>query len=248
MAKKAISFGLVHIPIEINPVIYNNDKAFNQLHKKCGERIKYQKICPHCDVEVKSKDIIKGYEYTPDKYVTFTDDDFDKLKLSSNTPIEIISFVNLKEIDPIYFEKSYQISTKNSSKAFSLFKEALNKEKKAALATTVIGTKFYYCIIRFEKSKLFLNTLFFDEEINTLEDESDEKITTKELDLAIQLIKAMTGKFEPDKYKDQYQDNITKAIEEKISGKEITKVKGKTPKSVNDLMTALKKSIKETKK
>ncbi|MDD4188441.1 MAG: Ku protein [Bacilli bacterium] len=248
MAKKAISFGLVHIPIEINPIIYNNDKAFNQLHKKCGERIKYQKICPHCNEQVENKDIIKGYEYNPDKYVTFTDKDFDKLKLSSNTPIEIISFVNLKEIDPVYFEKSYQISTKNSSKAFSLFKEALNKEKKVALATTVIGTKFYYCIIRFEKNNLILNTLYFDEEINLVNNTADEKITNKELDLAIQLIKAMTGKFEPKKYKDQYQDNIEKAIEEKVSGKEITKVKDKTTKSIKDLMTALKKSIKETKK
>ncbi|NLL02239.1 MAG: Ku protein [Mollicutes bacterium] len=249
MTKKAISFGLVHIPIDLNPIIINNDTAFNQLHKKCGSRIKYQKICPHCKEEVKSKDIIKGYEYSEDNYVTFEDKDFEKLKLSNDTPIEIISFVDMKEVDPIYFEKSYHLKTsKTSSKAFELFKTALKKEGKVALAKTVIGTKFYYCLIRFEKNNLILNTLYFDEEINLENDKFEEKFSKEEIELAAKLIKAMVGKFEPHKYKDEYQDKIKDAIEQKISGEEIKAIKTKPQKSVNDLMKALKMSLKEVKK
>ncbi len=244
---KAISFGLVHIPITLNTVVKNNDTSFNQLHTKCHNRIKYQKICPECNIEVKNNEIIKGYQYSDEKYVIFDEKDFDKLRLSNDVPIEIISFINLEDIDPIYYEKSYYLSTKKN-KAFYLFKEALNKEKKVALAKTVIGTKFYYCVIRFQNNQLILNTLYFDEEINIEEDSTTEKFTKAEMDLAIKLIKAMTGKFEPEKYKDEYQDKIKKAIEQKIDGKEITKAKTKPQKSVDDLMKALKMSLKETKK
>ena len=246
--KKAISFGLVHIPVELNTVIVNNDTSFNQLHEKCGTRIKYQKICPHCNKEVQNNEILKAYEYTNDRYITFSEDDLDKIKLSRDTPIEIVSFVNLDEIDSIYLEKSYYLTTK-TNKAFKLLKEALKKEKKVALAKTVIGTKFYYVILRLENNNLILNTLYFDEEIDIEdEDENNIKFTKEEIDIAIKLIKAMTGKFEPQKYKDEYQDKIKKAIEQKINGKEIVKSKEKPKESITDLMTALKKSLKEIKK
>lgn len=246
--KKAISFGLVHIPVELNTVIVNNDTSFNQLHEKCGTRIKYQKICPHCNKEVQNNEILKAYEYTNDRYITFSEDDLDKIKLSRDTPIEIVSFVNLDEIDSIYLEKSYYLTTK-TNKAFKLLKEALKKEKKVALAKTVIGTKFYYVILRLENNNLILNTLYFNEEIDIEdEDENNIKFTKEEIDIAIKLIKAMTGKFEPQKYKDEYQDKIKKAIEQKINGKEIVKSKEKPKESITDLMTALKKSLKEIKK
>lgn len=246
--KKAISFGLVYIPIELNPIIVNNDIAFNQLHKKCGNKIKYQKICRICDEEVKQDQIIKGYEYNKDKYVTFSDNDLAKIKLSNDSPIEIISFVNLAEIDPMYFEKSYYLTTKNN-KAFELLKIVLDQEEKVALAKTVIGPKFYYVIIRLEKNNLILNTLFFNEEISIDENPSkNEKFTQEEINIASKLIKAMSGKFEPDKYKDEYQDRIKKAIEQKINGKKIIKIKEKPQKSVDDLMEALKLSLKELKK
>ena len=148
MKKTSISFGLVNIPVEINPVIKNNDISFNQLHKKCLSRIRYVKYCPHCKKEVKQSDIIRGYEYKNDEYLTLTNEEFNKLKSEDEKVIEIVGFLNFNEVDPIYFEKSYQIKTSNKSKSFSLFKEALNKTKKVALAKTVIGTKFYYVLIK----------------------------------------------------------------------------------------------------
>ena len=101
-----ISFGLVNIPILMNPIIKNNDISFNQLHKVCLNRINYVKYCPHCKKEVKEKDIIKGYEYEKDRYITFPKEDLDKLKPEKKEEIEIISFIDIKEVDPIYYEKS----------------------------------------------------------------------------------------------------------------------------------------------
>ncbi|HHX32816.1 MAG TPA: Ku protein [Mollicutes bacterium] len=246
--RKSISFGLVNIPVNLNNVIVNNDTSFNQLHKKCNNRIKYQKICPECDLEVDNEDIIRAYEYTKDEYVTFTEEDFDKLKLDSSSDIEIISFVSLNEIDPVYFEKSYYLTAKKN-KAFDLLKEVLKKEKKVALAKTVIYSKFYYCIIRLEENTLILNTLYFHEEVN-IEDDSSKppKFTKEEIDLATKLVKAMSGKFNPEDYKDEYQDNIKEAIEQKLNGKAIKKSKVKPKESVTDLMQALKKSLKEKSK
>lgn len=248
MAKKAISFGLVHIPILLNPIIKNNDTAFNQLHKKCGTKIKYEKICPHCDVEVKSEDLMKGYEYTTDQYVIFEEEDFNKIQLCDECPIEIISFINLKEIDPVYYEKSYFLTTKGTNKAFDLFKAALKKVGKVALAKTVIGTKFYYVIIRFEKNNIIMNTLYFDEEVNLDQEAELKKFDTNELNMATKLIEAMSGKFEPEKYKDEYQKRIKEAIEQKITGKEIIETKTEPKKAVADLMEALKLSLDNIKK
>ncbi len=246
--KKAISFGLVNIPVELNTIIVNNDTSFNQLHKECGTRIKYQKICPHCKKEVKSSEIMKAYEYSMDEYVTFTDDDLKNMKLDSDADIEIISFVDLEEIDPIYFEKSYYLTTKKS-KAFDLLKEALKKQKKVALAKTVINTKFYYVILRLDDNILILNTLYFNEEITMDKEASkNENFSKAEIDMATKLIKAMTGKFEPEKFKDEYQDKIKEAIELKIQGKAIKKTKEKPKESVTNLMQALKKSLKEISK
>ena len=125
----------------------------------------------------------------------------------------------------------------------------MNKEKKVALAKTVIGTKFYYVILRVENNNLILNTLYFEEEINLDEEKSKpNNFSKEEMDMATKLIKAMSAKFEPEKYKDEYQDKIKEAIEQKIDGKEITKTKEAPQKSVNDLMKALKMSLKEVKK
>ena len=245
--KQAISFGLVNIPVELNPVIKNNDTAFNLIYKKTGGRIKQQKVCAETGVVVDNKDIIKGYQYTPGNYVTFTDDDFSKLQAIGDNNIEIISFVDLKEIDPVYFEKSYYLTTKGSSKAFSLFKKALNKAGKVAIAKTVMGYKSYHVVLRFGKNHIIMNTLYFEEEVMLEEDTLETEFTKAELDMAIKLIESMSGKFEPKKYIDEYQNRIKAAIDKKIKGKALVKPKGKKAQNISNLMEALEKSIKVTK-
>ena len=184
----SISFALVNIPIVMNPIIRNNDTSFNQLHDKCMHRIKYLKYCPHCKKDIKEKEIIKGYQYEKDNYLTFKKEELDKLKLENDKEIEIVSFINISEIDPFYFEKSYFLETETKSKAYQLFCEALKKTKKIALAKTIIGNKFYYCILRFANKGIILTTLYFEEEINIPDKELNSKTTEKELNLAVKLI------------------------------------------------------------
>lgn len=125
-----------------------------------------------------------------------------------------------------------------------MFCEALKKCNLVALAKTVIGNKFYYCILRFNNQNIILTTLYFEEEVNLKKDESDRKIDEKELDMAIQLVSSLKGSFDPTKYKDEYQDNIKKAIEAKIDGKSVKGKRKTNKKKINDLMEALEKSLK----
>ncbi len=244
LKKTTISFGLVSIPVEIRPIIKNNDVSFNQLHKKCLNRINYIKYCSHCKKEVKQSDIIRGYQYKKDDYVTISDEEFNNLKSDDEKVIDIVGFVDIKEIDPLFLEKSYFVSTNTKSKAFSLFKAAIEATKKVAIAKTVIGTKFYYVILRLSNDGLIMNTLYFLEEIVIPEEVSEAKFTKKELDLAISLINSLKMKFKPEELVDEYQEKIKMAIDDKLDGKKIKKVKTKQEKNIKDLMTALELSLK----
>lgn len=244
MKKTSISFGLVNIPVIINPLIKNNDISFNQLHKKCLSRIKYVKFCPHCKKEVKQQEIIRGYEYENNKYITISEEEFANLKSEDEKTIEIVGFINLKEIDPIYYEKSYNVTVNTKNKAYSLFKNALEKSNKVAIAKTVIGTKFYYVAIRVSNGLMIMNTLYFAEEIVNMEEPVAVSYTKKELDLALELIKSLNMKFKPEELIDEYQTKIKNAIATKIDGKEIKKSKKKNSKNIKDLMTALELSLK----
>jgi len=241
----AISFGLVHIPVLMNSAIKNNDISFNMLHKKCGEKLEYIRYCPHCKEDVKSKDIEKGYEYTDDNYITFTEEDFDKLKSENDKVIEIISFININDIDPVYYDKSYTLTSNKSTKSFNLFKEALRKSKKVALAKTYMRNKLYYVVIRFGYENIIMDTLYYDEEIKIKKEKSTKDFNENELKMATKLIESMTDSFQPEKYKDEYQTRLRNAIDKKINGKEIKSVKKKKQRSVSDLMTALEESLKE---
>lgn len=242
-----ITFALISIPVIMNPIIKNNDTSFNQLHKKCLKQIKYIKYCPHCKKDVKEIDIIKGYKYDYDRYLVFTKEELKKLQPENEKEIEIVSFININEVDPYYFEKSYFLEKEGKNKAYTLFCEALKKTKKVALCKTIIGSKFYYAILRFKDDGIIMTTLFFEEEVNLPEVSLNKDIKPKELEMAIKLIESLTSKFEPDKYKDEYQDKIKVAINDKLNGKEIKSVKKKNTKTVNDLMKALESSLKSVK-
>lgn len=240
----AISFGLVHIPVVMNSAIKNNDISFNMIHKKCGEKIEYIRYCPHCKEKVKNSDIEKGYEYTKDNFITMSENDFDKLKSENDKIIEIISFIDIKDIDPVYYDKSYTLISNNSNKSFNLFKEALRKSKKVALAKTYMRNKAYYVVIRLGYENIIMDTLYYEEEIKMFKEKNKKNYTEEELKLATKLIDAMSGKFKPEEYKDEYQNRLRDALDKKIKGKEIKIYKSKKTKSINNLMEALEKSLK----
>jgi len=245
--KGAITFGLVYIPIVLNSSIKENDIGFNMLDKKTMSRVKYKKTCVDCkDKEVKNENIVKGYQYEKDKYVIFTDEDFEKIKTPKDKNITIEQFVDLKEVDPIYFDRSYYVNPIGAEKAFMVLLEAMEKQNKAGIAKTVLGTKETLVLIRVKNGKMLVNTLFFNEEIVKSPEVKKAKITKKEVDLASSLINQMTEPFKPEQFKDEYNKRLQKAIKTKISGNEIVEKPSKAEDvKIVDLMEALKKSLKK---
>lgn len=248
--KGAISFGLVYIPITLSPSIKENDIGFNMLDKNTMTRIKYKKTCVDCNnKEVDNKDIVKGYMYEKDKYVIFDDKDFEKIKTQKDKNIVITQFVSLDEIDPIYFDKAYYVNPTGGEKAFNVLLKAMEKQNKAGIAKTVIGTKETLILIRARDGQMLANTLYFHSEVQKQPQIKKSKIEKKELDLAISLIDQMTEKFQPEQFKDEYNDKIKKAIKRKIAGNDIIETKEKQePTKIINLMEALQKSLQTSNK
>lgn len=242
----SISFGLVNIPVILNSAIKDNNVTFNLLHKKCDTRLEFIRYCPQCKIKVKNSEIVKGYEYKDNNYVTFSTEEFTKLKDTNEKTIEIISFVNINEIDPVYYDKSYILTPNKSPKAFELLKEALRKSQKVAIAKTYIFNRQYYVAIRFGYQNIIMNTLYYEEEIKIQEEKIAKNYTDNELKMAIKLIDNLTDKFKPQKYKDEYQNRIKDAIKKKIKGEKIKPIKERKKKTIDDLYKALEASLKES--
>lgn len=243
--KGSISFGLVYIPVTLHSAVKNNDIGFNMIDKKTMSRVRYKKTCEDCGGrEVKQEDIVKGYEYDDGKYVVFDDSDFEKLKTKKDKNITIDKFVQLDEVDPIYFDKPYYVAPTGAEKAFAVLLTAMEQENKAAVAKTVLGTKETLILIRAKDGQMLLNTLFFEEEITkNPTKEITEKGSDGELKMAKAIIESMSGNFEPEQYKDEYREKVQQAIEQKIAGKEIVKPKEKTTTTAASLMDALQQSL-----
>lgn len=243
--KGAITFGLVYIPINLQLSVKEHDIGFNMLEKKSKSRVKYKKTCVDCnDKEVKNEDIVKGYQYEKDKYVIFTDDDFEKIKSNKDKNITIEQFVNLEEVDPVYYDKSYFVKPIGANKAYHVLLKAMESEKKAGIAKTVLGTKETLLLLRVRDGKMLVNTLYFHDEVQKAPEIEKSKTTKQELDLAKNLINQMTAPFQAEKYKDEYYLKLKKAIKQKISGNEIVQAKDeKEPAKIINLMEALQKSL-----
>lgn len=248
--KGAISFGLVHIPVDLYTATQDTGVSFNQLHKVCKQRIKYKKVCPVCDVtDLKSDDIVKGYEYEKGKYVIMEDEDLEKIKTEKDKSITILHFADLNEIDPIYYEKAYYVVPNGSDKAYALLKAALESEHKVAIAKTVIGTKEHLVTIRPAKDGLIIETMYFLEEIKAVPKPFvNVEVNQGEFEMAKMLINNMTEEFKPELYKDTYTERVKEAIQQKINGQEIVEEKPQPKSNVIDLMEALKRSVEQTRK
>lgn len=249
--KGAISFGLVHIPIQMYRTTQDNDISFNQLCKDTKERVKYKKYCPNCQKELKSDDIVKGYQYEKDKYVIMTNDEIEELKAEKDRTIHILQFSELEGIRDIFYEKNYYaIPEKHAEKAYELLYTAMKDLGVVAIAKTVIGTKETLLALCPEEEGILVKTLFYDDEIvdmpKTL---THPKIEKAEKDMAKQLIESMKKPFEPELYHDEFQERLKEAIEAKIHGDDV--VHGSDARKDNitpmDLMEALQQSIAQSK-
>ncbi|MDV2683634.1 Ku protein [Alkalihalophilus lindianensis] len=254
--KGSISFGLVNIPVKLHTATDNKDIKLRQLHKKCHTPINYQKRCVDCEEEVANEDIVKAYEYAKNKFVVLDDEDLENLKKEQEEKaVEIIDFVKLDEIDPIYFEKSYFMAPDSGgAKAYSLLREALQESGKIGIAKIIIRSKEQLAVVRVYKNGLIMETIHFPDEVRKMDDvpnlPEDQKIVKKELDTALLLVEQLTTNFDPEKYHDEYRSALMDLIEEKKTGKKTVSATDKKPKesNVTDLMSALQASIDKTKK
>lgn len=254
MWKGSISFGLVNIPIKLHTATEDKDIKLRTLHKKCHAPIKYEKICTVCEEEVKPEEIVRAYEYTKGKYVVLDEEDLEKLKKENEEKaVEIIDFVKMEEIDPIYFDRSYYMSPNDGGgKAYSLLRKALQETQKVGIAKIIIRSKEQLAVIRVYENTLVMETIHFPDEVRNAGDvpnvPSENKVTKKELDTAILLIDQLTTEFKPGKYTDEYRSALLELIESKRAGKEtVTPAAKEQAANVTDLMAALQASIDRTK-
>lgn len=241
----AISFGMVYIPVGLYTATQDNDIHFNQLCKEDGSRVKYKKVCAGCGREIGAGDIVKGFEYEKGKYVTLTDDDFEKAKSEKDRTIHIIHFTDLQDIRPIYYDKTYHaIPEQGGDKAFELLRRAMLDENKVALAKTVMGTKEKLLALIPTETGILIETLFFAEEVKEAPKEpAHPEIKDAELSMAKTLINAMVHSFQPDQYKDEYKAKLWDVINRKIQGKEILTPDDHIQVNVIDIMEALQQSL-----
>lgn len=252
--KGSISFGLVNIPIKMFTATEEKDIRFKYLHKDCNTPIKYEKVCPTCNKKIAEGEIVRGFEYEPGRFIIMDAKDFDSIKTTVNSKsIEILDFVNLEEIDPIYFEKSYFLAPQdNGANAYSLLRKVMMDTKKIAIAKVTIRNKQSLAALRIYNNVLLMETIFFPDEIRSVSLvpglPEETKVSEKELDIAVKLVDNLTETFDPEKYTDDYREALRTLINKKIDGQEIQTAPEAPQRNVIDLMEALKASVKETKK
>jgi DNA end-binding protein Ku len=243
----SIAFGLVNIPVKLFSAISPKEVHFHMLHDKDGARIKQKRVCSLDDEEVPYEHIVKGHEVDAGNYVTITREELDALDPKATRTIDIEDFVDLEQIDPIFYETSYYLVPDRSAKAYALLLEAMKKTGKVGVARFVMRTKQYLCAVRPMENVLTLSTMLYADEVVPKENIEVEKLPSpaqKELAMAEQLIGSLTGKFQPEKYKDIYREKVLELLEKKAQGEQIQAAPApQKPGKVIDLMDALKRSL-----
>ena len=252
--KGAISFGLISIPVRLYSAVESKTLKFHLMHEEDGGRIKYKRECAKCGKEVSWDDIIKGYEYSKDHYVTFTDEEMDALDIDSIKAIDVVSFVPLEDIDPIYFNKTYYVAPEASGiKAYKLLAEALEAEGQVGVAKVALRDKEHLSTIRLKDGVFVLETMYWPDEIREADfEELDKRIEVRdqEVKMARQLIQQLSDEFKPDQFHDEYRERLQELAEKKVEGQEVTVAAEPEaePAPVVDIMEALKASVSEAKK
>jgi len=252
MWKGAISFGLVTIPVAVYPATEEKTLRFNQLHDEDGGRIRYKRVCEKDGEEVTFEHIVKGYEVEKDRYVVLTDDDFDAVPVASSRAIDIVQFVEIDEIDPILFKKSYYlVPEETGAKAYALLREAMREDDRVGIAKVSFRDKEHIAALRFKDDAFVLETMFWPDEVRQA-DFGGVDVTTdvrdQELTMARQLIDSLTSEWAPEQFSDAYRDALLQIVEAKLNGQEIEVVEPEQAATVVDLMEALKASVAAAKK
>ena len=252
--KGGISFGLVNIPIALYPATRREELKFRLLRKTDLSPVNYKRVAEKDGKEVPWDQIVKGYEYEKGKYVVLQDEDFQRVDIEATQTVDIQDFVELDEIDPIFFYKPYYVEPqKGGDKAYALLRDALKDSKKVGVAKVVIKTREYLAGVKPEDGALVLELMHFADELaetSKLHVPKKVEVGKREMTMAKSLIDSMSSNWNPEKYKDDYREALMEVIEEKVEagGKEIEEKPRKAPKptKVIDLVSVLQKSLEET--
>jgi DNA end-binding protein Ku len=246
----SVSFGLVNVPVKLYTAISPKDVRFNQLEEGTGARIRQKRVSAESGEEVPYERIVKGYEISPDRYVVISPEELEALDPKATRSIEIEDFVDLDQIDPVHYERPYYlVPERGAAKAYALLLQAMKDSNKVAIARLVLRTKQYLAAIRPMGDVLCLETLLFYDEVVPTEDleglpDSEVEISERELKMARQLIESLSTDFEPEKYHDEYREQVLALIERKAEGQEIVALPAaEEPTQVVDLMAALEASL-----
>jgi DNA end-binding protein Ku len=250
----SISFGLLNVPVRLYSAVSKQTVRFRELREGDGSRVKHKRVAESDGKEVPYEKIVKGYEYAPDQYVVLSRDELSELEPQRSRAIEIQDFVDLDDIDPIYFEQPYYLGPdKGAERAYSLLVQAMKDARKVAIARFVLRNKEHLAAIRPMDDVLTLTTMRFHDEVSSpqevdgevFEEAKPKKPEKRELDMAKQLIESLTSDFDPDKYRDEYREELLDLLERKAEGKEVVSAPTEEPKPTKapDLMAALEESL-----
>jgi DNA end-binding protein Ku len=248
----SISFGLLNVPVKLYSAVSKQTIRFRELREDDGSRIKHKRVAEEDGEEVPYEKIVKGYEVTPDQYIVITRDELDEIDPKKTRAIEIKDFVDLDDIDPIYFEHPYYLGPdKGAEKAYALLAKAMRDERKVAIARFVLRNKEHLAAIRPLDDVLTLTTMRFADEVvppdqlDGVEPADGRKLEKRELEMAKELIDSLSGDFKADEYRDEYREELLALIERKAQGKKVVTQPSEEPKPTKapDLMAALEESL-----
>jgi DNA end-binding protein Ku len=247
----AISFGLVNVPVKLYSATSPKSVRFHQLSSKTGARIRQKRVDPSTDEEVPFEEIVKGYEITPDRYVVIEPEELDALDPKATKTIDIEEFVDLDQIDPIYYDHSYYLApAAGGAKAYRLLLDAMRESGKVGIGRVVLRSKQQLAALRPAGDVLTLTTMLWGDEVlspdrlDELESVSETEATDRELKMAEQLIDSLSGDFEPSRFRDEYRERVLDLIERKAAGEEIAvQPQAEEPAAAPDLMAALEASL-----
>ena len=249
MWKGSIAFGLVNIPIELYSAVRDHRPKFRLLHAKDESPVHYERICQREGKAVGWEDLVKGYEYEKGQFVVLTKDDFKTAAVEKTKTIDILDFVDPKDVDERYFETPYYLQPgKGSDRAYGLLREAIEKSGKIGIAKIILRDAQHLAAVETIGDAIVLTMMRFADELADLEDfrfPKAEGIRPGEMNMALQLIDSLSAKWEPEKYTDEYRDNLMRVIQAKLKGKKPRLTERETPQQaeVVDLMERLRASL-----
>jgi DNA end-binding protein Ku len=248
----SISFGLVSIPIGLALATQRDDVAFRTLHRECGTPIKQKRYCPFHERDVEADELVKGWEVAKGEFVIVEESDLESVGLQRSQSIEILRFVKLQDVDPVFFDRTYYLAPANAApqrRPYVLLQRAMERSGMAAVGKFVLWGKENLCLIRAQEDTLLLETLFFADDVRSKaeiqEAVAEVSLNEPELELAEQVIQSMVGEWEPTDFENEYRHDLKAMLEAKLAGQEIKRPEPVPETPVIDLMEALRQSVAE---